>query len=212
MKKFAILQNRPNIVGFSILDLARVHVYDFYYGFVKKHYSLNEHNLIYTDTDSLILALYDRDIHEIMREFPEFFDTSKYLQDNKFGIVPQNANITGLWKIECPEDMMTHWVGLRVKLYSYLLEGGGQKIAAKGVKKSVINNQLTFKNFLDCLLEKTKIYREQVSIRSLLHKVFTVRTRKLAISWEEDKRLILENNINTVPWGFLPREIEETYK
>ena len=44
-------------------------------------------------------------------------------------------------------------MGLRSKMYCLSIEGGDVKVA-KGVKKSVINNDLKFSNYMECLMEE----------------------------------------------------------
>ena len=202
MKKYCIYQNRPNIVGFSILDLAKVHYYDFYYGFIKNHYSINEHRFIYKDTDSIILALFKHDIYKIMKENPSYFDTSKYPENNPFKITPQNGDYTGLFKDENFGKIMTFFCGLRVKLYSYQVENMKEFKICKGIKKCIIESELCFQNYIECLREKSVLYRNQLLIKSNKHDVYTIEQKKIALSQDDTKRYILPNNIETYAWGY----------
>ena len=55
MYKDRLVLNRPIYVGMSILDISKILMYEFYYD-MKKQYGDNI-NLIYTDTDSLLMEI-----------------------------------------------------------------------------------------------------------------------------------------------------------
>lgn len=74
LNKTSILFNKPIYVGFTILDLAKAHLYDFQYNFIKKNFNTNA-RLMYTDTDSLIYNFINLDIYEIIKQNVHLFDT-----------------------------------------------------------------------------------------------------------------------------------------
>ena len=57
--------NRPVYVGMSILDLSKHLMYDYYYNNLKVKYG-DWCNLLYTDTNSLLLEIRTEDIYEDM--------------------------------------------------------------------------------------------------------------------------------------------------
>ena len=46
---------------------------------------------------------------------------------------------------------MKEFVGLRVKTYSYLIDGSTEDKKAKGTKKGIIKRILKFENYKNCL-------------------------------------------------------------
>ena len=97
---------------------------------------------------------------------------------------------------------MTEWVALRPKLYSFLTEEkekieGKQK--AKGLKKSMKNKSLRHENFLKCLKTGESQTRKQCLFRSRDHHIFTENMTKVALSANDDKRVVLGNGVDT--WG-----------
>jgi hypothetical protein len=110
-----------------------------------------------------------------------------------------------------PRDkIIEEFVGLRSKMYSVKaptvndpdnFDQEGCKKKAKGIKKCVVKNELSFDNYKDCLFKQEKYYRKMNLIRSYKHEVYTVEVNKLALSWIDDKRVVLKYGIDTLPWG-----------
>ena len=51
---------------------------DFYYDFIKEKYPGEKSELLFTDTDSLMIAIESDDIYADIREHHEHFDLSNY--------------------------------------------------------------------------------------------------------------------------------------
>ena len=66
MDKTNITLNRPVYVGMSILDLSNHLMYDFYYNHLKIIYG-DKCELLYTDTDSLLLEIYTKNVYNDMK-------------------------------------------------------------------------------------------------------------------------------------------------
>ena len=58
-----------------------------------------------------------------------------------------------------------------------------------------------FNNYVECLKEKKKILKKQQRFKSDAHNVHTEEINKVALSFEDDKRLISYNGITTYPYG-----------
>ena len=63
----------------------------------------------------------------------------------------KNKKVIGLMKDELGGKIMTKFVGLRAKTYSYLIDDGSEDKKAKGTKKCVIKRKLKFENYKSCL-------------------------------------------------------------
>ena len=81
MKKTKLYLNGPIYVGFTILYLSKVLMYQFHYEYMKQKYGGNA-KLLFTDTDSLCYEVKTREIYQDMLEDTELFDTSEYIQDH----------------------------------------------------------------------------------------------------------------------------------
>ena len=58
-----------------------------------------------------------------------------------------------------------------------------------------------FNNYIECLKEKNKILRSQQRFKSDAHTVHTEEINKVALSFEDDKRLIVFDGITTYSYG-----------
>ena len=132
IKKMKLLLNRPIYVGFSILDLSKVLMYDFYYNVLKSKYN-DRIRLLFTDTDSLCVHIHAKDVYKDMLEQTDLYDFSSYSPSHKC-YSTANKKVIGKFKDECNGIPPSSYVGLRPKIYS-LKYGETEKTIAKGVKK-----------------------------------------------------------------------------
>ena len=109
-----------------------------------------------------------------------------------------------MFKDECGGKIMQEFVGLRAKLYSYKMYEGDETKKCKGVKSSVVKKEFTFKDYKNCLfggLADGKQMRTMNVIRSHRHEVYTEQVNKIALSAEDDKRVVLEDRVHTLARG-----------
>ena len=71
--------NKPIYVGFSILDLSKLLMYDFHYNYIKKSYGAK---FLFTDTCSLVYEVETDDVYEDFYKDKDLFDFSDYPQDS----------------------------------------------------------------------------------------------------------------------------------
>ena len=75
MKKTKVKMNRPIYLGFSILDLRKIVMYEFWYDYIKPKYG-KKAKLYYMDTDSFIMHIKTEDFYEdIADDVEKRFDT-----------------------------------------------------------------------------------------------------------------------------------------
>ena len=134
LRPTSITWNKPTYVGFCVLELAKLHMYDFHYNVVKARYG-NEVKLLFTDTDSLCYFVQTDDVYADMFEQREYYDTVDY-PPNHFLHSSQNAKVLGKFKDECAGNPPIEFVGLCAKMYSLLTAPDTHKFAVKGVKTS----------------------------------------------------------------------------
>lgn len=127
------------------------------------------------------------------------FDTSNYLKVHPSGIKTSvDKKIIGMIKDECGGAMMEEFVGLRAKLYSYKMFDGEEKKKCKGVKKPVIKKNISFDDYKECVFSGKPQMRKMNILRSYGHQIYTVEINKVALSADDDKRVIRECGVKTL--------------
>ena len=86
-------------------------------------------------------------------------------------------------------------------MYSVLIQNEKLIKKAKGVKSIVVKTTITFENDRNCLFNERTITCYQNNIRSRNHIVRTEKENKVALSQYDDKRHLLMNITDTLPWG-----------
>ena len=188
MKKTKVKMNKPIYLGLSILEISKILMYEFSYDYMKPKYD-NNVKLCYMDTDSFIMNIKTNDFYEdIANDVKNRFDTSNY---EVSGPLPmgKNKKAIGLMKDEL--------VALRPKTYSYLTDDGKEHKKAKGTKKCIIKKMIKFNDYKKCLLNDEVILKSQQRFISKKHDVYAENINKIALSNNDDKRIISSNKITS---------------
>jgi hypothetical protein len=201
IQKLDVVLNKPIYMGQCILDDSKCLMYDFHYNFMLKKFKRENIDLLFTDTDSLCYHTRNQDINEIIRDNKDKFDLSNYPKDHEL-YDKTNEKVIGKFKNESPLSPIKEFVGLRSKLYSYIVEDDVKEhLKCKGVKKSASDKQLSHKDYKNTLFKRTNKSITQNCIRSYRHQLYSIQQTKIGISYNDDKVFICDNNINTITFG-----------
>lgn len=200
LRKTEIFMNKPIYLGQVILDISKICLFNFHYEYILHVYG-DKCKCLYTDTDSLIYEISDEDPYEVIKRDFHMYDTSDYDPNNIYNIKLLNKKRIGIMKDEMNGRIITEFVGLRPKMYSFKINGSDAICKAKGVKSNVVKNSITFDDYKKCLNDSINVIREQNTIRSYKHNVFSVKQKKIALSSYDDKRFLIKGTHNTLPWG-----------
>ena len=166
MGKIKVVMNKPVYLGQVILDLSKIVMYEFHYDYVVPKYS-DRLKLCYMDTDSLVYHIKTEDFYtDIADDVQTRFNTSGYIPDgycvprtaewsHRPLLIDLNKKIIGLMKDESGGAIMTEFVALRPKLYSYIKLDGSEDKKCKGIKKRVVKKTLTFEDYKTCLFNNS---------------------------------------------------------
>ena len=142
-------------------------MYEFWYDYIKLKYG-EKGKLCFMGTDNLIVYVKADDIYKYSTEDIETrFYTSNYELDRPLP-KGKNKKVIGLMKDELDRKIMTKFVGLRRKTYSYLIDDGSEDKKAKGTKACAIKRKLKFENYKNCL-EATQLENKMNYLRKKKH-------------------------------------------
>lgn len=199
--------DKPTHVGFTVLEFAKHKMYEFHYEMMLREFEPKQVKLCYTDTDSFIYWLHIEDIYSEIRRLIDdpanihLFDTSDYPSDNPYKIEQVNKKTLGAMKDECNGKLITQFIGLRSKCYSFTCYNEGNQNKAKGTKKYVVA-KLKMSEYEASVADRNlKIIKNQSTMRSRMHKVYTENLNKVALNSNDEKRYILEDNYSTLALG-----------
>ena len=157
--------------------------------------------LCYMDTTSFIMLIKKEDFYkDIANDGEKRFDTSNY-ECNRPLPTGKNKKVIGLMKDELGGKIVTEFVALRPKTYSYLTDDCKEDKKAKGKKKCVIKRRLKSNDCKDCFLNNKAILKSQQRFKSERHDVYTEEINKIALSRNDDKRLQTFDRITSYPYG-----------
>ena len=131
----------------------------------------------------------------------DYFDTSNFPKDHPSGIPVGKKKIPGMMKDEAGGKIIEEFVGLRAKLYSYKMFEGKEEKKCKGIKKSVVKKDISHEDYRYCLFSEKPQMRKMNVIRSRGHEIFSETVNKIALSANDDKRIILEDKMSTFAYG-----------
>ena len=220
MKKTKVKMNKPIYLGLSILEISKILMYEFWYDYIKPKDNDN-FRLCYMDTDSFVMHIKTNDFYkDIASDVENRFDTSNYevntseitaepssLERSALARRPlptgKNKKVIGLMKDELGGKIITEFVTLRPKMYSFLTNNGKEDKKAKGTKKCIIKKMIKFNDYKKCLLNGEIILKSQQRFISNKHDVYAEDVNKIALSNDDDKRIVSSNKITCYPYGYV---------
>ncbi|KAL9971964.1 hypothetical protein ACROYT_G018195 [Oculina patagonica] len=200
MRKSLLFLNKPVYTGMTILDNSKILMYDFFYNHLKKIYG-SRCELLYTDTDSLLVEIETEDVYEDMRVDKEKYDTSDYPKDHPL-FCEKNKKVLGKMKDECAGKPIAECVCLRPKMYSILTEDQKKIKKAKGVKKCVVKKKILHENYLETLFGTKQLWHGMNILRSEGHEIYGMHLNKVSLSPFDSKRWIADDGMHTNAYGY----------
>ena len=91
-------------VGFAILQLSKLHMYETYYDTLQPYFGQDNLQLHYVDTDGMFLSMKTKDIIKDLKKLEDIFDFSN-LDENHEMFSNINKKVIGKFKIETPKNI-----------------------------------------------------------------------------------------------------------
>lgn len=196
-----ITHDKPLAIGFTVLDLSKHFMFDFYYNKLTTDSTFNI-DLGFSDTDSFLFKT--NDSTKCIEHLKPIMDFSNYPTPSKYYDTTKKSKL-GFFKdelagrLECKE-----FIGLRAKCYALKLNDEQleiEKKVCKGLGRIAIKNRLKFLHYKQCLYNHKPFRFHYSSIKSTKQNVKTVRINKKALSHFDCKRWIFDCGIHSSPYG-----------
>ena len=201
VKQTKVKMNKPIYLGLSILDFSKILMYEFWYDYMKPKYNDNV-RLCSMDTNSFIMNIKTNDFYkDISDDVDNRFDTSNYEVKRPLPI-GKNKKVIGLMKDELGGEIITVFIALRPKIYSYLTNNDKIDKKAKGTKKCIIKKMIKFDDYKKCLLNDKVILKSQQRFISTKHDAYTEKVNEITLSNDDDERIVSSNKITSYSYGY----------
>ena len=198
-KQNEVLRDKPIYLGFTVLELSKLLMYETYYDKLQPYFGQENIQLHYMDTDSFILSVNTKDIIKDFKNLEDIFDFSNLDKTHEL-FSNKNKKVIGKFKIETPKNIwIDEFVCLRSKMYAFKC-GDDSKNKLKGISKSQSKN-IKFEEYKKCL-DGEEYQRDcnNYIIRSINHEMVLQEVKKSTLSIFDDKRCYI-NNIESIPWN-----------
>jgi hypothetical protein len=136
-----------------------------------------------------------------MHDNPDEFDLSNmsgWLQNN------DNCQVLGKMKSEVGSKLITEFVGLSPKSYSYKYCCDKQCKKSKGVSLAVSDKTMDFDDYKRVMVNRNYQTRPIFNIKSFNQQIYTTVEDKVVLNAFYDKLQLL-NDIDCIPFGFNPK-------
>ena len=118
-RKNEVLMDKPIYLGFAVLELSKLHLYETYYDKLQQYSGQENIQLHYIDTDAFVLSVNTKDIIKDLKNLEDIFDFSNLDQNHEI-FSEKNKKIVGFFKIETPKSYwIDEFVCLGSKMYSF---------------------------------------------------------------------------------------------
>ena len=200
-KDHEILMDKPIYLGFAILELSKLHMYESYYDTLQPYFGQENIQLHYMDCYSFVLSMKSENIIKDLKNLEDIFDFSN-IDENHELYSEKNKKVLGKFKIETPKNIfIDEFVALRSKMYAFKCKDREEdKNKLKGISKSQ-SKYIKFEEYKICL-DGEELENECVNyiLKSINHDMYMQRIKKTTLSIFDDKRNYL-NNIISIPWN-----------
>ena len=105
-------------------------------------------------------------------------------------------------KDELGREIIMEFIALIPKTCSYLTDNDQIDKKSKGTKKCVIKKMIKFDDYKKCLLNDKVILKSQERFINTKHDVYTENVNKIALSYDDDKRITSSDKITSYPYGY----------
>ena len=137
-KEHEILMDKAIYLGFAILELSKLHMYETYYDTLQPYFGQENLQLHYMGCDSFILSIKSEIIIKDLKNLEDIFNFSN-IDENHELYSEKNKKVLGKLKIETPKNIfIDEFIALRSKVYAFRCKNKDKeedKNKLKGISK-----------------------------------------------------------------------------
>ena len=137
-KSNVVKMEKPIYLGFTILELSKLLMYETYYDKLQKYFGVDGTQIHYQDTDAFVMSIRTTDIVNDLSKLQDQYKMFDFSNLNKEHILfsSEFKKIPGYLKIETPKSLyIDKFVCLRSKCYAYMTKLDGNDNKFKGIVK-----------------------------------------------------------------------------
>ena len=148
-KQNEVIMDKPIYLGFSVLELSKLLMYETHYGKLQPYFGQDKLELHYMDCDSFVLSIETQNIINNLKNLEKLFDFSNLIKNHEL-FCNKIKKVVGKFNTEPPENIwIDEVIALRSKCYAFKC-GDDNKKELKGISKSYSKN-IKFDEFKKCL-------------------------------------------------------------
>ena len=195
-KQNEVLMDKPIYLGFTVLELSKILMYETYYDKLQPYFGQENLQLHFVDTDAFVLSLNTKDIIKDLKISEDIIDFSNSDENHEL-FSNKNKKVIGKFKLKTPKSFwIDEFLCLRNKMYAFKSDNDS-KNKLKGISKSQSKN-IKFQEYKKCLYgEEYQRECNNYIIRSINHEMHLQEVKKSTLSIFDDKRCYI-NNIESI--------------
>ena len=148
--------DKPIYLGFAILELSKLHMYETYYDTLQPYFGQENLQLHYMDCESFILSIKSKNIIKDLENLEDIFDFSNIDENHELDS-EKNKKVLGKFKIETAKNIfIDEFIVLRSKMYAFkckVKDKEEDKNKLKGIS-NLNQNMLNSMNIKSVWMEK----------------------------------------------------------
>ena len=86
-KKNEVLMDKPIYIGFAVLELSKLHMYETYYDKLQPYFGQENIQLHYIDTDAFVLSVNTNDVIKDLKNLEDMFDFSNLMKTMNYLVI-----------------------------------------------------------------------------------------------------------------------------
>jgi hypothetical protein len=148
MRPATVMLDNPVAAGFTVLELSKLHMHRFHYGFALPRLGGVEKCQLQM-TDSLVYLVEDAQPKAIFSANECYIDFSNFPTSHPM-FSRTNQKVKGTFKVEHPDNAIIGFVGIRAKMYCFQFLSSECQAKAKGIPRSALKN-ICFEDYCQAL-------------------------------------------------------------